>query len=163
MTRIFKPTLIIILVVVVAYFGFGYINSYFGWYSHEHYKYRKGSTDVSEAKQRGVFVKQLNYKVEGYSGDLYGFVPFIEKAYTWSYHTSEETKPWTNTEYPYQVSFGYKRSSNFGVLVSDKTLSKVDSATVSSLYLRQPKLMDTIFLEVGGEQIPKGATIKVFE
>src|SRR3954453_18688335 len=100
MTKIFKPTLIIILILLVAYFGFGWINSYFGWYSHEHYKYRKGSTDIPEAKQRGVFIRQLNYKVEGYSGDLYGFTPFIEKAYTWGYHTSQETKLWTNTNYP---------------------------------------------------------------
>jgi hypothetical protein len=163
MTRIFKPTLGIILALVITYFGFGYINSYFGWYSHEHYKYRKGSTDIAEAKQRGVFVRQLNYKVEGYSGDLYDFTPFIEKAYTWGYHTSEETKPWTNTDYPYQVAFSYKRSSNFGVLATEETLSKFDSSTGNLILLKQPKLTDTITLEIGGEQIPQGAIIKVFE
>ena len=163
MKRIIRPTLTIILVLVVVYFGFGYINSYFGWYSHEHWKYRKGSTDIAEAKKRAVFVKELNYKVEGYSGDLFGFKPFIEKAYTWGYHTSEETKPWTDTKYPYQVSYSYIRSSRFGVLATDETLSKFDSATATLVYLKQPQLADTITLEIAGEQVPRGAIIKVFE
>lgn len=163
MTKIFKPTLIIISVLVIAYFGFGYINSYFGWYFHEHYKHRKGSTDIADSKQRGVFIKELNFIVDGYSGNLYGFKPFIEKAYTWGYNTSEETRPWTNNNYPYQVAFSYKGSSNFGVLATDETLSKSDSSIARLIYLKEPKLTDTIILEIGGEQIPKGARIKVFE
>lgn len=163
MTKIFKLSAIIILILVVAYFGFGYINSYFGWYSHEHYKYRKGSTDIADSKRRGVFIKELNFQVEGYSGYLYGFKPFIEKAYTFGYNTSEDTKPWTNTNYPYQVAFSYRASSNFGVLVTDETHLKFDSSFARLIYLKKPKLTDTIILEIGGEQIPKGAIIKVFE
>jgi hypothetical protein len=163
MKKILKPTLIIALILLIIYYGFGYINSYFGWYSHEHYKYRKGSTNIADSKRRGVFVKELNYKVEGYNDSLYGFKPFIEKAYTWGYNTSEETKPWTNTDYPYQVAFSYQRLSNFGLLATDETLSKFDSSTGNLIYLKQEKLTDTITLEIGGEQISKGAIIKVFE
>ena len=163
MKKILKPTLIIVLIILSIYYGFGYINSYFGWYSHEHYKYRKSSTDIADSKRRVVFIKELNYKVEGYSGNLYGFKPFIEKAYTWGYNTSEETKPWTNTIYPYQVAFSYQSSSNFGVLATDETHSKFDSSIASLIYLKQPKLTDTIVLEIAGEHVPKGALIKVFE
>ncbi len=162
MKPLLKLTLILLVIVVAGYFAFGYINSYFGWYSHEHWKYRKGSTDIDEAKRRGVFVKELNYKVEGYSGDLYGFKPFIEKGYTWGYHTSEETAPWTNTNYPYQISFSYVRTSNFGVLMTDEGLEKFDSSNASWGYLKYPQLQDTIILEIAGENIPRGAIIKVY-
>jgi hypothetical protein len=155
-----KTTLIVALIAVVAYFGFGYINSYFGWYSHQHWKQRKGSMDINDARKRGVFVKELDYKVEGYSGDLYGFKPFIEKAYTWGYHTSEQTVPWTNTNYPYQISFSYARSSNFGVLLTNEGDAQVDS---SGRYLKSPYLNDTMILEIGGEGVPRGARIKVWE
>jgi hypothetical protein len=163
MKRIVRPTLTIILVLIVIYFSFGYINSYFGWYSREHWKYRKGSMDVAESKKRGVFIKELNYKVDDYSGDLYGFKPFIEKAYTWGHRTSEETRPWTGTKYPYHVSFGYIRSSKFGVLTTEATRLKYDSSNASLVYLEQPHLTDTISLEIAGEQMPRGALIRVFE
>ena len=160
MKKILRPALTIILIVLIIYFGFGYINSHFGWYAHEHWKQRKGSIDINEARSRGVFVKELNYKIEGYSGDLYGFTPFIEKAYTWGYHTSAETKPWTNTNFPYQVSFSYIRSSSFGVLMTEEGRAKFDS---SIMYLKMPHFEDTLILEIGGEKIPSGRRIKVFE
>lgn len=163
MKKFIKPILIFVLILTVAYYGLGYINSYFGWYSRKSWTQRKGSTDINEAKNRGVFIKQLNFSVEGYSGNLYDFVPFIEKAYTWGHHTSEETVPWTNTNYPYQISFSYKRTSNFGVLITDTSLQKFDSSNASWGYLRQPLLKDTIILEIGGEKIRKGAIIKVYD
>jgi hypothetical protein len=163
MKKYIKPLLIFVLIVVAAYYGFGYINSYFGWYSHKHWTQRKGSTDINEAKNRKVFIKQLHFSVEGYSGNLFEFIPFIEKAYTWGHDTSEETVRWTNTNYPYQIGFSYKRTSNFGVLISDKNLKRVDSSDSSWLYLKQPILKDTLVLEVGGEKIPRGAIIKVYD
>ena len=163
MKKLIKPILIFVLLVTAAYYGFGYINSYFGWYSHKHWTQRKGSTDITEAKKRGVFIKQLHFSVEGDTENLFNFIPFIEKAYTWGHDTSEETVPWTNTNYPYQISFSYNRTSNFGVLITDTSLKKFDSSNASWGYLKQPVLKDTIVLEIVGEKISKGAIIKVYD
>jgi hypothetical protein len=161
--KIFKATSIIILILVGVYFGFGYINSYFGWYSHEHWKYRKGSTDIEESKKRGVFVKELNFKIEGYSGSLNGFRPFLEKAFTWGYHSSEETVPWTNTQYPYRLMFNYRPTQEITVLVRDEDLVKFDSTSGPWGFMKEPKLSDTIILTIGGENIPRNsAFIKVW-
>ncbi len=67
MRKILTTTTITIFLLTVLYFGCSYLNSYVGWYSHEHYKHRKGSMDINEAKSRGVFVKELSFTVDGYS------------------------------------------------------------------------------------------------
>lgn len=138
------------------------MSSYLGWYGYEKWMYRVGSDSIEEAKQRGVFVKELNFQVEGYSGELHGFTPFIEKGYRYGYHISEETVPLTNSNYPYQLSFQYKRNKGFGVLVIKDDLNKFDSSGAVWGYLKEPNLTDTITLEIGGEGISRGARIKVW-
>jgi hypothetical protein len=158
-----KTASIVGLIAVAGYFGLGYINSYVGWDSHEHYKDRKGSMDIQESKKRGVFVKELNFEVVGYSGDLNGFKPFIEKAFTWGYRTSEETVPWTNTEYPYRLIFNYSPTPEVSVFIRHEDLIKFDSANTSWGFMKEPRLSDTIILSIGGENIPRdSAFIKVW-
>ena len=153
---------ILLLTVIAGYFALGYLSSYVGWYGYKKWKHRIGSTDISESKRRGVFVKELNFKVEGYSGHLHGFKPFIERGYKYGYHTSEETLPLTDTNYPYQLSFQYKRNQSFGLLILDDDLNNFDSSDAVWGYLRYPKLLDTITLQIGGEGISHEARIKVW-
>ena len=157
-----KLITILLLTVIAGYFALGYLSSYVGWYGYKKWKHRVGSTDISESKRRGVFVKELNFKVEGYSGQLHGFKPFIERGYKYDYHTSEETAPLTDTDYLYQLSFQYKRNQNFGVLILDDDLNKFDSSDAVWGYLRYPKLSDTITLQIGGEGVSREARIKVW-
>ena len=161
--KLLKLTVIAGLVTVAIFYGFGYVNSYVGWYSHHHYKDRKGSRDIQESKKRGVFVKDLNFEIVGYSGDLNGFKPFIEKAFTWGYHSSEETVPWTNTQYPYRLMFNYRPTKEVTVLIRHEDLVKFDSANGSWGFMKEPKLSDTIVLTIRGENIPRdSAFIKVW-
>jgi hypothetical protein len=161
--KILKLTVVIGLVAVAIFYGFGYINSYLGWYSHNHYKHRKGSTDIQESKKRGVFVKELNYEIVGYPDDLNGFKPFIEKAFTWGYHSSEETVLWTNTKYPYRLMFNYRPTKEVTVFVSPEDVKKFDSTSGSWGFMKEPKVPDTIILTIGGENIPRdSAFIKVW-
>ncbi|RYE50676.1 MAG: hypothetical protein EOP48_19365 [Sphingobacteriales bacterium] len=162
MKKVIKYTIISIIILVAAYLFLGYFSSYVGWYGYEKWKYRVGSVDIAEAKQRGVFVKDLHFSVEGYSGDLYGFTPFISKGYRYGYHTSKETIALTDSKFPYDLSFQYKRNQKFGVLILKSELNKFDSSDSVWGYMEKPFLPDTIVLEIGGENIPKNARIKVW-
>jgi hypothetical protein len=110
-----------------------------------------------------VFVKELNFQIIGYHGELNGFKPFIEKAFTWGYHTSEETVPWPNTQFPYRLNFNYRPTKDITVLIRQEDLIKFDSANASWGFMRESKLSDTIILTIGGEKISSdSAFIKVW-
>ena len=154
---------VILLIVVSGYYAFGYLSSYIGWYGYQKWRHRVGTNNIEESKRRGVFIKELHYRVEGYSGDLAGFTPYIERGFTYGRHSAKETVPLSGSNYPYQLSFSYMPSAKFGVLVQEQDLKKFDSSNAVWGYMRQPFLSDTVTLDVGGENIPKGtAVIKVW-
>jgi hypothetical protein len=140
----------------------GYLSSYIGWHGYGKWKYRNGTTSIQESRERGIFVKELNYKVENYSGRLYDFKPYIEKGYKYGHHSSKVTVPLSNTKYPFQLSFQYQRNQGFGVLITNADLKKFDSSDAVWGYMKHPQLPDTIKIEVVGENIPRSAIIKVW-
>lgn len=163
MTQFLKWTATLLLIGIIGYYALGYLSSYIGYDGYKKWKYRKHSNDIAESKKRGMFVKELNFKVEGYSGDLNNFKPFIEKGFRWGRHTSEVTEPLRNSNYPYQLSFNYRPTSQITVLVSEQDIKKFDSTSGPWGYLKQPNLPDTIRLNIMGENIPPDkAFIKVW-
>lgn len=164
MKQVLKWSVTLIVLLICGYFALGYLSSYVGWYGYKKWKYRVGTTSIEESKKRGVFVKVLHYKVEGYTGDLHGFTPYLERGFRYGRHTAKETHPLKDSKYPYQLSLGYTRTPGFGILIKDEELEKFDSADAVWGYLKQPIITDTIVLCVGGEDVPRdnGAVIKVW-
>lgn len=126
----------------------GHISSWVGWYGYEKWKNRKYSNSINESKHRGVFVKELNFKIENTSGRVFPFEVFIEKAYKYGRHTSEETVVETHSSFPFQISFPYRPNDSISVRVKEDYPMQFDSAGYS---LKQPRLPDTILLEILGQ------------
>ena len=114
-----------------------------------------------ESKKRGVFVKELNYKIDSFNGVLESFHPYIEKGFKFGYHSSEDTRELTNSKYPYQLSFDSRPTEAITILIRPGDLKKFDSANLTRGYLIYPNLKDTIVLEIHGENIKSGI-IKVW-
>jgi hypothetical protein len=72
--------------------------------------------------------------------------------------------PLTGSDFPYQLSFHFKNNtSKIGLLIRDSSLMKFDSSNTRWGYLRTPELKDTIIVDIGGENIPRGGFIKVYQ
>ena len=160
MKPVFKRPLLVGLILIAGYSLLWIMSKGIGWYGYEQWKYRHGTTSIDEAKRRKVFSKELNFKVENYSGELYNFKPYVEKGFTFGHHSSEVTVP-IKTDFPYQLSFDYTNHQGFGIFIKEQELSKFDSAGAVWGYLRQPFLKDTVVLEIRGEGIHSGE-IKVW-
>lgn len=91
-----------------------------------------------------------------------GFRAYIEKGFRYGYHSEEETVLLTNSNYPYQLSFGYNRYAGIGVLLRKDQLKKFDSSNLTQGFLKYPNLRDTIIVNIVGENIHSGV-IKIWE
>jgi hypothetical protein len=147
MKKIIYVFLAFILVFVVSIYTLGYISSWIGWYGYEKWKDRKYSDNMNESKRRGVFVKELNYRIENQSRRNFPFEVFIEKAYKYGRHTSAETVIEANSNFPFQISFPYRPTDSIAVRVKEGQEAKFDS---SGFCFRRPQLYDTIVLEILG-------------
>jgi len=161
MKRILKYLLAGTLLTIVAFLLLGYISSFIGWYGYKKWQYRVGSQSVQESKKRNVFVKELNFKIDSFSGSLGNFQPFIEKGFKYGYHSSEDTRNLENTQYLYQLSFNYRPTDSIAVSIRKDQLEKFDSADYCWGFLKKPYLSDTIILEIRGENVKSGI-IKVW-
>jgi len=148
MKKVFKYSIIVIVLAVFLYLGFGYLSSMVGWYGYKKWKYRAATQNIKESKQRGVFIKSLHFRVEGPMDGLTYFEVFIEKGFKKGYHSSEETRNLDNSNYPYQLSFNYRPDIRTTILIREDQLIKFDSANTSWGYLKEPILHDTILLTV---------------
>jgi hypothetical protein len=135
------------LLIVIGFFALGYLSSWVGWYGYEKWKDRKYSDNISESKKRGVFVKELHYQIENHSGREFPFEVFLEKAYKYGRHTSEETVVEVNSNFPFQISFPYRPTDSIAIRVKEGQHAKFDSSGFS---FRQAQLSDTIVLEILG-------------
>ena len=153
---------VVVVIIIIVYFAFGYFSSYIGWYGYEKWKYRVATSDIAESQKRGVFVKQLKYKIYDFPDTLRSFRPYIEKGFRYGHHSSEVTVPITNSNYPYQLCFNFKSSEKLGILIRKSELKKFDSADAVWGYLKYPILKDTIIVDIIGFQVKPGM-IKIFE
>ncbi|RLJ31866.1 hypothetical protein CLU97_1307 [Chryseobacterium sp. 7] len=147
----------IVILCTILYYAFGVFSSSVGWYGYQKWKYRGGTTTIKEAKQRKVFVKELEYKIID-SANLKGFhfKPYIEKGFRYGYHSMEETRIDNYSKYPYNLSYerNKKDSISLDIFLEDK--KKLDSADVVWGYLKQPYLKDTIRIKIEGAGNQKG-------
>lgn len=97
------------------------------------------SENIAESKKRGVFVKELKYKIKPDSLKLSDEVLFfIEKRWRYGKNSAEETLPIGENELKYNYSYGSKLN-----LFRDKkySLGKGDSA-------RFNRLIDTLKIDI---------------
>lgn len=152
----------VILILVVGYFALGYVSSFVGWYGYKKWQFRVATSNMEESKKRGVFIKELQFQVDSFSGKILDFKPYIEKGFKYGLHSSEETVPLFNSNYPYQLSINFHPSERIGILIKEGELKKFDSSSSTRGYLKYPDLKDTIIMEIIGKNIHSGI-IKIWQ
>jgi hypothetical protein len=161
-----KEAYIVIISVVVVFiaglFGLGYLNSYFGWYGYEKWKYRVSTGSIEESKRRGVFVKELHFEIDSFPGTIENFHAYIEKGFHYGHESEDQTTPLLGSKYPYQLSFNFHATSKLGIYTTEAELNKFDSSNIVRGYLKFPNLKDTIKFYLNGENVSSGI-IKVWE
>lgn len=161
MKKYIKISIAIVILFIFGYFLLGCISSFIGWYGYGKWKYRVASHNVDESKKRGVFVKELNFKIDSFSGKLTHFKPFIEKGFRFGLHSSEVTIPLHYSQYPYQLAFDTMDSNGFGILIKRSDLIRFDSSDGVWGFSKLPMLKDTITLIIRGQHKEHGI-IKVW-
>ena len=142
--KIYIERLIVIGVIILGVLIVGFLNSYFGWYGYEKWKYRVGTIDMNDSKKRGVFVKELHFELDSFPADrfpgrLENFRVYIEKGFHFGHESEDETTLLLNSNYPYQVSFDFKPPPNFGILIADGELKKFDSCNAHKRIFTVPE------------------------
>jgi hypothetical protein len=139
---------IVLIYILIAFSGLGW--AFYDEKSSKVLQKRKLTKSIEEAKRRGVFIKDLNYKADS---NIAGFVlhPYIEKAFRYG-KDSTETLPFTSTGYPYRLGF-QKQIGSVVIFISDNELKKFDSSSGSgnygaSGYLKEAFLNDTVTLGI---------------
>jgi ABC-type multidrug transport system fused ATPase/permease subunit len=147
MNKTIKIIFIIFLLSILIFIAVGYLSSYFGWYAYKKWEYRKHSASIQESMRRGVFLKELNYKIDSFNGYQFRFEAFIERGFKWGRHSSDVTIPIEGSNYDYQFTYNYSPKQMIFITIEKDEMNKFDSA---GGYLKQPKLSDTIILKVEG-------------
>ena len=159
--NMYLKMLVNLLIALSIWYAYMYISNYIGYYGS--WRKRTFSTDIADSKRRGVFAKELNYKIDSSFGDIGNFRPFIEKGFYYGYHSINETRPLIGSEYPYQLYFQNNQYPDIQFFISDSDLIKFDSANLCWGYLRTPHLKDTVTLDIIWEKLNKRSTIKVWD
>ncbi len=152
----------VVVVFVAGLLALGYLNSYFGWYGYEKWKYRVSTSSIQDSKRRGIFVKELNFEIDSFPGKIENFHAYIEKGFHYGHESEEQTTPLIGSNYPYQLSLNFHATSKLGIYLPVTELNKFDSFNVNRGYLKFPKLKDTIKFYLDGENVNSGI-IKVWE
>ena len=144
--------LTILLIIAFTGLSLSLINNYFGWYAYKKWTHRGGTTSISESKQRNVFIKQLEYKITD-SENLYNFKfkPYFEKGFKYGVHTSDETRVIKFSSFPINLSFERNKNDSISLNIINK--EKADSSDVVWTFFKNPKLKDTIRIEIDGARI----------
>lgn len=124
------------------------INSYFGWYGYERWKFRKGTYgDKKESIERGVFIKDLNYIS---NLDLKYFKVYFERGFKCGKHSLYETNINFKTNYPYQISMNTTDTINnvYFEIVNYYNFDSINNEMLDiCLFTEAPVLKDTIYLK----------------
>jgi hypothetical protein len=113
--------------------------------------------DVIKARKLGVYVKDLHYKVDSFNGTV-KFNPYIEKVFQYG-DRNEEIETFEDIEFPYAVSYQTEPVKGAIVLIKKGQERNVRDRRY---VLREPKLKDTIFLQMKREGLVLG-NIKVWD
>lgn len=159
--RIVRVTIGALSGLVLVWILFILIISSLNYKSTKNYRKRKLTLNIEEAKKRGVFVKELNYKIDRFNGP-FDFHPYIEKAFIYGKNTSE-TILLMNEQYPYRLDLNNKlHEGDIFIFIKENEMGNFDSTTGSgyygaSGYLRKPELPDTIILGIRRQEIELGS------
>lgn len=137
----FKIVFVLVIIISMLCFGMGLVNSYFGWYGYEKWKYRRSTFgNKTESIERKVFIKELEFHS---SIDLDSFHIYIEKGYKFGHHSSRDTRLVTDSKYPFQVSYEFRdKTKLISYEISNKnTYDSIDNITI---FLRKPYMKDTL-------------------
>jgi hypothetical protein len=161
-----KETFIVLLSIAIVFiaglFALGYLNSYFGWYGYEKWKYRVSTGSIEESKRRGVFVRELHFEIDSFPGTIENFHAYIEKGFHYGHQSEDQTTPLLGSKYPYQLSFNFQETSKLRIYITEAELSKFDSSNINRGYLKSPDIKDTIrFYLIGGNK--SSGIIKVWD
>lgn len=136
--------LVIFIIIGCVMLSIGYLSSAFGWYGYKKWEYRRTTFgNESEAKEREVFIKELQYTS---SVPIKNFEVYIERGFKYGYHSSKETRL-VQGKYPYQVSFPNSQGKNYinFYVINSK---KIDSADKTTVFLKNPQLKDTLLIGI---------------
>lgn len=161
-----KPVTIILalIIIILMYYMIlkPYISNYVGWYGYKVWENRIKTEKIEESKQRKVFVKELNYKIE-YSGNMqrFYFIPYLEKGFKVSNKSIKDTRIIAKTKYPYNICFERNLKDSIAIYYKKEDEKKLDSFDGYWGYLKRPYLKDTLYLQMDGEDNNTG-TIKIW-
>ena len=153
---------VIVLVLLLGLLTLSSINSYCGWYAYKKWKYRAATGDINDSKRRHVFVKELHFKVDSFSGKIENFHAYIERGFHFSHISQDDTEPLNGSKYPFQLSYTFYNTSALGIMPRKSELKKFDSSDAIWGYLKSPILKDTVIVDLVGENIHAGI-IKIWE
>lgn len=142
---IYKIILKVFLLLSMIYFGLIIINSFFGWYGYEKWKYRRSTIgDKKESVNRKVFIRDLQY----FSNiKLENFQIYIEKGFKYGYFSEDDTRLIKESKFPFQVSFTESVGlNNINYYVVNK--KKYDSIDGTTIFLKKEYLKDTIIVGI---------------
>ena len=130
------------------------------WRTSTRWKERVATRDIDDAKRRGVFIKELHYRIDNFA-DTLDFHPFIEKGFHYGKGSYEETVIMENTQYPYQLSYNVFPKKQTYIFIEKQDLQKFDSTDGTWGYLKAPRLTDTVTLEIRARHM-EGGKIRVW-
>jgi hypothetical protein len=157
-----KIALLSVAILVIGILILGNINALFGWYGYEKWKYRVSTNDINESKKSGVFIKEVHFEIDSFPGKIENFRAYIEHGFHYGHESEFETLPWTKSDYPYQLSFNFPLSSTIVIFTDTSRLNSSDSANFFRIYLKFPRLTDTVVFNIEGEHSQTGI-IKIWD
>ncbi|GEO07883.1 hypothetical protein [Segetibacter aerophilus] len=116
------------------------------------------SGDITKAKKLGLFVKELNYKVDKFSGSI-NFHPYVEKGFIYG-EDSTEIESLRNTDYPYTLGFQRHAVKDAVIVISKERPIHVNY--YGQYLLQKPQFVDTFYFDIKSSGVTLG-TIKVWD
>jgi hypothetical protein len=135
------------LSILVILYGLLYSHGIYKWNMERKWINIICTTSVNESKERGVFVKNLKYKIVAKSNVKLNLKCYIERGFKFGkYSPSDTDKIGLNDEKPYQFNYEEQEGA-YGI----GTVNEVQYI-YSDYYLQYPKLNDTLIFVIYKER-----------
>lgn len=124
---------------------YGMVNSFFGWWAYEKWKYRVASDSIEESKKWGVFLRELHYKVFTKDKSFNKKLAFyIERGFRFGKFSSEDTRPVELSEKkPYQVGYSVLNNDYIGEY-HDIVPNESKGVLPMDFWMNKPSISDTL-------------------
>jgi hypothetical protein len=145
-----KPVLISLIVAVCFYPISFFLTVNFNNTATKYERRDYTNGDIIKAKELGVFVKSLHYKVDSFKGPV-NFTPYIEKAFKYN-KDSTKVQILEGDPYPYFIGFQRKAVKDAAVVMKKGQFE----FSKGGPYLAKPVLNDTVIFEIKNSGIVLG-------